>query len=305
MRLIERRRRAARMLLAPMVLVLLLVAGWPLLRTVWMSCATIPRAGDAPDIGVVASVGDVCAGWANYLVVLTDPNWWLALRNTLVFTAGSVVMETVFGIAIALALASAMPGRPLLRAAVLVPWAIPTTVSAQMWSWMLHDVFGVINRWLVAGGLLDDGIAWTAQPGLVMLTLIAVDVWKTTPFVALLVLAGLQSVPTDCYEAARIDGVSPWRVFRKVTLPLIAPAVAVAVIFRTLDALRSFDLMYVMTGQNVQTMTLSLYVRQWLVDFQQTGVGSASATLTFFLIALTALAMIRIGRVELVDRGIR
>lgn len=293
------------MLLAPMVLALVLVAGWPLLRTVWMSWATVPGTGDAHGIGGGAVVGAVSAGWVNYLVVLTDPNWWLALRNTFVFTAGSVAMETVLGIAIALALASAMPGRPLLRAAVLVPWAIPTTVSAQMWSWMLHDVFGVINRWLVAGGLIDDGIAWTAQPGLAMLTLIAVDVWKTTPFVALLVLAGLQSVPSDCYEAARIDGVSPWRVFRKVTLPLIAPAVAVAVIFRTLDALRSFDLMYVMTGQNVQTMTLSLYVRQWLVDFQQTGVGSASATLTFFLIALTALAMIRIGRVELVDRGVR
>lgn len=295
MRLIERRRRAARALLAPMVVVLVLIAGWPLVRTVWLSWSTTPGAGAATDPG----------GWANYLVVLTDPHWWLALRNTLVFTVGSVTLETVLGIAIALALASVMPGRTLLRAAVLVPWAIPTSVSAQMWSWMLHDVFGVINRGLVATGWIDDGIAWTAQPGLAMLTLIAVDVWKTTPFVALLVLAGLQSVPTDCYEAARIDGVPPWRVFRKVTLPLIAPAVAIAVIFRTLDALRSFDLMYVMTGQSAQTMTLSLYVRQWLVDFQQTGVGSASATLTFFLIALAALAMIRVGRVELVERGAR
>ncbi len=300
MRLIDRRRRAARGLLAPMLVVLLLIAGWPLVRTVWLS-------GRIEPTGIAAAgAGDPAASaglWHNYAVVLTDPNWWLALRNTLVFTVGSVALETLLGIAIALALASAMPGRPLLRAAVLVPWAIPTSVSAQMWSWMLNDVFGVINRTLVALSWIDDGIAWTAQPGLAMLTLVAVDVWKTTPFVALLVLAGLQSVPTDCYEAARLDGVSPWTVLRKVTLPLIAPAIAVAVIFRTLDALRSFDLMYVMTGQDVQTMTVSLYVRQWLVDFQQTGIGSASATLTFFLIALAALAMIRVGRVELVEGG--
>jgi trehalose/maltose transport system permease protein len=190
---------------------------------------------------------------------------------------------------------AAFPGRGLFRAAVLVPWAIPTVVSAKMWQWMLNDQFGVVNDALLRLGLVDTPIAWTADPDLALWSVIMVDVWKTTPFVALLVLAALQMLPRDCYEAAKIDGVHPVKVFFGVTLPLIKPALVVAVTFRLLDAFRVFDVVYVMTGNAEATKTMSVYARQQLVDFQDAGYGSAAATLLFMIIAvLTALYLVAV-----------
>ena len=139
----------------------------------------------------------------------------------MVFTICSVTIETILGLGIALALNAHFQGRGLLRAAVLIPWAIPTVVSAQMWSWMFNDVFGIINVILMTLGLIDQPIAWTASPDTALAAVIIVDVWKTTPFMALLILAGLQMLPSECYEAARVDGVHPLRVFWKITLPLL------------------------------------------------------------------------------------
>ena len=167
-------------------------------------------------------------------------------------------------------------GSPL-RAAMLVPWAIPTVVSAKMWSWMLHDQFGVVNHYLLQWGWIHAPIAWTADPSLSLFAIVLVDVWKTTPFMALLILAALQMVPADCYEAARVDGVPAFTVFRRITLPLISPGIAVAVVFRMLDALRVFDLIYVMTSNSRDTRSMSVFVREQLIDFQQTGYGSAAA----------------------------
>ena len=186
-----------------------------------------------------------------------------------------------------------------MRAAVLIPWAIPTIVSAKMWGWMLHDQFGVLNDILMGIGLLSQPVAWTADPQTAMWAVVMVDVWKTTPFMALLILAGLQMLPADCYEAARVDGVHPVKVFFKVTLPLIRPAIMVAVIFRALDALRIFDLIYVLTSNSSDTMSMSVYARQQLVDFQEVGYGSAASTLLFLVIAALTIATITLGKVRL------
>ena len=287
-RLTRQRLRSAWLFMAPMLIVLALVAGWPLLRTIWFGLTD-------------ASLSDLSAaefvGLLNYQYLLQDPDWWTAVRNTVVFATVSVALETILGLVIALALDAHFRGRGLLRAAVLIPWAIPTVVSAQMWAWMLNDVFGVINHVLLAIGLIDRPVAWTASPDTALIAVIMVDVWKTTPFMALLLLAGLQMLPQECYESARVDGVHPVKVFFKVTLPLLRPALMVAIIFRMLDALRIFDLIYVMTGNNRETMSMSVYARQQLVDFQDVGYGSAAATLLFLIIALFTVVYLTLGRV--------
>ena len=298
----RRRRRTAWQFLAPALLVLLLVAAWPLLRTIWFGF-TDARLGD---LG-----GASWIGLRNYLELrdgqwtglLADPSWWTAVRNTLVFTVASVTLETLFGLVIALVLNRSFPGRGWVRAAVLIPWAIPTIVSAQIWAWMLHDQFGVLNELLLRAGLLERPLAWTADPALSLASVIVVDVWKTTPFMALLMLAALQMLPRDCYEAARVDGIPPWSVFRHITLPLIAPALLVAVTFRALDALRIFDLIYVLTPNSPQTMSMSVYARQQLVDFQSVGYGSAASTLLFLTVALLSIAWLGWGRRQLEARA--
>jgi trehalose/maltose transport system permease protein len=275
--------RQAWWLLLPALLALALVAGWPLGRTVWFSLtdAHLARLAQWRFIGLENYLGEYG--------VLRDADWWHSVLNTLAFALLSVGLETVLGLAVALLLNHPSRLRTLLRAAMLVPWAIPTVVSARMWNWMLHDQFGIVNHYLQALGLIAAPLAWTADPELSLFTIVLVDVWKTTPFMALLILAALQMVPTECYEAARVDGVPPWRVFRRITLPLILPGVAVAVTFRLLDALRVFDLVYVMTSNSRDTKSMSVYVREQLIDFQQVGYGSAAATLLFLVIALATL----------------
>jgi trehalose/maltose transport system permease protein len=282
--------RSAWLFLTPLVVVLLFVAAWPLARTIWFSFtdARLDQLGEHAFIGV-----------DNYLVLAADPQWWRAVWNTVTFTVVSVGAETVLGTVIALTLHATFRGRGLLRAAVLVPWAIPTIVSAKMWAWMYHDQFGVINDLMLRLGLIAEPIAWTADPSLAMTAVILVDVWKTTPFMALLILAALQVVPTEIYEVAKIDGVHPVVVFFRVTLPLIWPALMVAVIFRTLDALRIFDLIYVLTSNSDDTMTMSIYARQHLIDFQDVGYGSAAATLLFMVVAATTVVVLTLGRVRL------
>jgi trehalose/maltose transport system permease protein len=287
-RLTRLRVRSAWLFMAPMLLVLVLVAGWPLLRTIWFGFTD----ANLSDMGAAEFVGLI-----NYYYLLQDPDWWNAVWNTFVFAAVSVTLETILGLGIALALDAHFRGRGLLRAAVLIPWAIPTVVSAQMWAWMFNDVFGVINYALLALGLIDQPIAWIASPDTALIAVIMVDVWKTTPFMALLLLAGLQMLPQECYESAKVDGVHPVKVFFKVTLPLLKPALMVAIIFRVLDAFRIFDLIYVMTGNNKDTMSMSVYARQQLVDFQDVGYGSAAATLLFLIIALFTAVYLTLGRV--------
>ncbi|TWA81782.1 carbohydrate ABC transporter membrane protein 1 (CUT1 family) [Azospirillum brasilense] len=291
--LMRQRRRAAWLFLLPMLIVLAGVAGWPLFRTVFFSFT---------DATLATLEGFQGVGLDNYLWLMRDPVWWRAVWNTLVFTVVSVGIETALGLGIALILNAHLPGRGLLRAAVLIPWAIPTVVSAQMWGWMFHDLYGVVNAILMGLGLIAEPRAWTADPDLALPVVIAVDVWKSTPFMALLILAALQMLPRDLYEAARVDGVHPVKVFVRITLPLIRPALMVAVLFRTLDALRVFDLMYVLTGNSRSTMSMSVYARQYLIDFQDVGYGSAAATLLVLVLAVATVLAVTLGRVR-VDAG--
>ncbi len=301
-RLTRGRIRAAWLFVTPMVLVLVLAAGWPLARTIWLSFT---------DAGLSDLESAEFIGFANYLEVvdgelygvLADPDWWNAVGNTLQFAAISVTLETVLGLSIALVINAKFPGRALVRAAVIVPWAIPTIVSAKMWGWMLNDQYGIINHMLLSLGLIAQPLAWTADPDLAMLSVVLADVWKTTPFMTLLILAALQMLPADCYEAARVDGIHPVRVFFKVTVPLIRPALTVAVVFRLLDALRIFDLVYVLTSNSKETMTMSVYARQQLVDFQEVGYGSAASTLLFFVVALSTALYLTLAKVRVDRRG--
>ncbi|WP_408022658.1 carbohydrate ABC transporter permease [Stappia albiluteola] len=290
--------RSAWMFLLPMIVVLALVAGWPLVRTIYFAFTD----ANLSDIGSYSFIG-----FANFLEyyegewfgLLVDTDWWRAVWNTLWFTVISVSIETVLGLVVALTLNAHFPGRGVLRAAILIPWAIPTIVSAKMWGWMLHDQFGILNDILLSLGLIAKPVAWTASPDTAMWAVIMVDVWKTTPFMALLILAALQILPSDCYEAAKVDGIHPVRVFFRVTLPLIRPALMVAIIFRALDALRIFDLIYVLTSNSRDTMSMSVYARQQLVDFQEVGYGSAAATALFLIIAVLIALTLTFGKVRL------
>ncbi|QOG06085.1 sugar ABC transporter permease [Aureimonas sp. OT7] len=299
----RKRRRAAWLFLAPMLLVLALVAAWPLAQTIRFSLtdASLSSLGTAEFIGFrnYLEYIDYGDGEGEWFGLLVDDEWWRAVRNTLWFTAISVSIETVLGTIFALVLNASFPGRGIVRAAVLIPWAIPTIVSAKLWAWMMNDQFGILNDMLLTVGLISAPVAWTASPDTALWAVIIVDVWKTTPFMALLILAGLQMVPGDVYEAARIDGVSPVKVFFKVTLPLIRPAILVAVIFRALDALRVFDLIYVLTPNNAETKTMSVFAQENLFQFDNFAYGSGASTLLFLVIALSTIAYIRLSRLNL------
>lgn len=290
--------RTAWLFLLPMLFVLTLVAGWPLLRTMWFSLT---------DAGLADFAAAEFVGLANYLDwdeerwygILAEADWWVAVGNTIRFAVLSVSAETILGLGIAMALNVDFPGKGLLRTAILVPWAIPTIVSARMWSWMLHDHFGIINDLLLRLSIISSPIPWTADPSTATWAVIFVDVWKTTPFMALLLLAGLQSLPGDCYESARVEGIKPLSVFWHVTLPLMWPIIVVAVIFRLLDALRIFDLIYILTAGSRETMSMSVYARQQLIDFQDVGYGSAASTMLFLIIAFLMIVYLRVTRVRL------
>ncbi len=294
--------KTAWLFLAPMVLLMLVVAVWPLMRSIWFSFTDI----NINDISAAEFVG-----WENYFGdygLFFNPNeeggfwagdWGISIRNTFSFAVVSVILETLTGLGVALLLNQEFKGRAFVRTAVLVPWAIPTIVSAKMWGWMLNDQFGVINTYLVGLGVISQKIAWTAEPTYALWTVVLVDVWKTTPFMALLILAALQTVPKDCYEAARVDGVHPLRVFWKITLPLIRQPLLVAIVFCLLDSLRVFDLIYVLTANGSTTISMSGFVRREMVEYGNMGYGSAASTSLFLIILLTAIIFLKLARVKL------
>jgi trehalose/maltose transport system permease protein len=295
--------RSAWIFLAPTLFILAVVAGWPLFRTIYFSFtnASLTSLGDAQFVGFKNYLSWVTlkSGRTVYSGLLADPAWWGAVSNTLKFTVFSVAIETTLGLIVALVLNAQFPGRGIVRAAILIPWAIPTIVSAKMWAWMLNDQFGILNDILLGLGLISQKIAWTANPDTAMIAVLIVDVWKTTPFMALLILAGLQMVPADIYEAAKIDGVNPIKVFWRLTLPLVRPAIMVAVIFRMLDAMRIFDLIYVLTPNNAKTKTMSVMARENLFDFDKFAYGATASTVLFLIIATVTVLYIWLGRVNL------
>jgi multiple sugar transport system substrate-binding protein len=219
-----------------------------------------------------------------------DGRWYRALVNTCVFTGASVAIETLLGLAFALVLHARLRAQGALRAAVLVPWALPTAVMALAWAWIFNDTFGVANDVLVRLHLVAHPIAWLGEPRFAMAAIVAADVWKTTPFVALVVLAGLQAIPEDVLEAARVDGASPPRRFLRVTLPLLAPSLAVAVLFRAVQAWGAFDVVYVMTGGGPggATETVSLYAYQSYFRYLDFRYGVTIALQSMLLMAAVA-----------------
>jgi trehalose/maltose transport system permease protein len=297
------RLRAAKWFLLPMLLALLLVAGWPLMRTIYFSLtnASLTDLYNAKFVWFnnYFKMTTLKSGKVLYGGLLMDPVWWNAVWNTVRFSVVSVTLETFFGLIVALVLNANFKGRGLVRAAILVPWAIPTIVSARMWSWMFHDQFGIINDMLLRLGLIAGPIAWTANADTAMLAVLIVDVWKTTPFMALLILAGLQTIPSDIYEAAKVDGVHPIKTFFRVTLPLVRPALMVAVIFRMLDAMRIFDLIYILTPNSSSTKTISVLSRENLIDFDKFALGSAQATMLFIMLTAMTVLYMWLGKVNL------
>lgn len=273
--------------LLPVLSTLLLVAGWPLARTALFSFTNLELLSLDEPLHYV---------WLrNYGTVLRDPQWWRSVGNTLLFTFFTVGLETTLGLAIAQVLQKKWKGRGWLRAVVLVPWAVPTVVSARMWAWMFHDLYGAINAFLLALGIIHSPVAWLAGDWSAFGALVVVDVWKATPFMALLLLAGLEAIPKDVFEAARLDSPSAARRYFSVTLPLLGPTLVVAVLFRSLDALRVFDVIYVLTGANPATSSMAIYARQRLMEFQEFGVGSAVSMIIFLFIGGLSVVYLRIA----------
>jgi len=236
-------------------------------------------------------------GLDNYRTLWHDTVFRDAVWETIKFTLITVSFEFVLGLIIALVVNSNFKGRGPMRAVMLVPWAIPTVVAAKMWQWMLDDVFGVVNDLGLKLHILSHSHAWISDPATSLASVSAVDIWKTTPFVALLLLAGLQVIPRDLYEAASVDGASQLQQFWRITLPLLRPAILVTLIFRTLDALRVFDVFYVFFGGRQDTQTMAIYAQSTIVGDGHVGYGAAISVAIFLIISLFVVIYMTFMRV--------
>jgi len=288
-RLQRKQTRLAWIMLAPALVVVALVALYPLGLTIYQSFTNKQFLAIEPTKWI---------GLENYRNLIHDTIFRDSIVTTVKFTVITVVFEFVLGMIIALVVNSNFKGRGVMRAVMLIPWAIPTVVSAQMWKWMYDDIFGVINDFGVRVHILNHSVAWISQPSTALASVAAVDIWKTTPFVALLLLAGLQVIPRDLYEAANVDGASQWEQFWHITLPLLRPAILVALIFRTLDALRVFDVFYVFFGSRVDTQTMAIYDQNTIVSVGNVGYGAAISVAIFLIIALFVVIYVTFIRVE-------
>lgn len=237
------------------------------------------------------------AGLSNFAQLVSDGVFWQDLGHTAYFTVVSVGLELVLGLAAALVLNRVLRGRTAMNSSLMVPWALPTVVAATMWSLLLNDRIGLLNSILERLGLMGEPIVWLG-PRLAMTSVILADVWKTTPFVAIILLAGLKSIPNQYYEAAALDGAGRWAVFRSITLPLLKPFIAIAVLFRTMDAFRVFDLIWVLTGGASRTETLSIYIYRVLFRYGDLGYGSTMTVALFAIVFALSLGLIRFMRIS-------
>jgi trehalose/maltose transport system permease protein len=285
----RRQTRLAWLLLLPSLAVVALVALYPLGKTIYQSFT---------DEEFLALEPTKWVGLQNYRDLIHDTFFRDAIWVTIKFTLITVTIEFALGLAIALTVNSKFKGRGLMRAIMLVPWAIPTVVAAQMWKWMLDDTFGVINDLGVRIHVLSHSQAWISDPSTALGAVCAVDIWKTTPFVALLLLAGLQVIPNDLYEAAEVDGASVLQQFWKITFPLLKPAILVTLIFRTLDALRVFDVFYVFFGNRPDTQTMAIYDQSTIVGDGHVGYGAAISVAIFLIIAIFVVIYVTVSRVR-------
>lgn len=275
----NREQRTGWILLAPAFLLLALVFAYPILRSFWLSVFT-------ENLGT--NLQPVFSGFNNYQRMVGDGRFWNTMWNTSVFTFFSVLFELILGMVFALILHQPFKGRGVVRTIAILPWALPTALIGLVWQWIFNDQFGVWNDILIRLGIIDQGINWLGDPLLAMMCVIAADVWKTTPFISILLLAGLQSISDDLYEAHSIDGATPWQNFTRITLPLLMPQILIAVLFRFAQAFGVFDLIQVMTagGPGGSTEVVSLYIYSTVMRYLDFGYGAALVVVTFLLLVL-------------------
>lgn len=291
--------RMAYLLLLPTLVLLALVVGFPLVLSAWQSLMQSGKGID-PATGLIIK-GDTFVGLQNYLDAFTGAGagagFWNAFWNTTLFTVIGVSIETVLGVAMALIMARAMRATGLVRASILVPWAIPTVVSALMWQ-LIFDANGIANR------LIGYQVLWTTEGWQAKAAVLIADIWKTAPYIGLLTLAGLQTIDTQVYEAAKVDGANRWQTFWRITLPLVRPVLVVAVLFRLLDAMRMFDLPYVLLGRLRSGQTLSMLATDAAskTDF---GAASAYSMVLFAYICLVAFLFVKLLGADVIGEGNR
>lgn len=283
-------RRLGYALVAPVVILLLLVTGYPLVYNLWNSFHNVVLSN--------AGAPQNFVGLRNYQELATATGFPQALARTLAFTAVSVVLETVAALGLALMLHRGFRGRGLMRAAILIPWAVPTVVSAMLWTTMFDQRSGFVDYVLGLLHLPGSNTTWLAGEWTAWAAILVADAWKNVPFIAIILLAGLQLIPGDVYEAARIDGATAWQSFRRMTLPLLRPALMVAVIFRTLQAFLVFDIIYIMTGGGPGTTTETLSYLNWQAFLVNTNFGYGGA----ISISLVVISLLIAGGIVLVMR---
>jgi multiple sugar transport system permease protein len=278
--------RTGWLFLTPALLLLGLVFVYPIGRAFWQSFFL-------QNLGT--QLQPIFTGFTNYQRMEGDGRFWQSLLNTLQFTAVSVTIELGLGLGVAMLLNQTFRGRGLVRTVALLPWALPTALIALAWTWIFNDEFGLLNDLLLRLGLIQTGINWLGDPNLALGAVIAADVWKTTPFISILLLAGLQSIPRDLYEAHAIDGATPWRSFREITVPLIMPQILIAALFRMAQAFGLFDLVAVMTGGGPagSTEMVSHYIYANVMRYLDFGYGAAMVVVTF-LILIVAIGLTQV-----------
>lgn len=285
-------RRLGYAFVAPVVVLLLAVTAYPLVYNLWNSFHAVNLAN--------ASEHHRFVGWSNYTKMFRSSEWVGALERTFGFTAVSVVFETVIALALALMLHHRFRGRGMLRAAVLIPWAVPTVVSATLWKTMFDPRAGFVDYLLAELHLPGSSTTWLAHTVTSWVTILVADAWRNVPFVAIILLAGLQVIPTEIYEAARIDGASSWQTFWRMTMPLLKPALVVALIFRTLQAFLVFDVIYIMSGGGPGTSTETVSFLNWQTFLVGTdfGYGGAQAIMLVVISLTIAALYVRAFRTE-------
>ena len=285
--------RAGRLFLVPALLIIAFVLLFPIIQTIVLSFGR-------NSISIFYDYE--FAGLANYQRLLKTPRFITSLNNTILFTAVTVPIELVVGIGLALVLNRQFRGKGLVRMAVLFPWALPTALNALMWRWMFNTEFGLFNSILTDTGLTVERVNWLGAIPTAMASMMFVSIWKTSSFMALLLLAGLQTIPDDLYEAGSVDGTNRWTAFRHLTLPLLRPAIMVSVLLRTMDAMRAFELPFNLTdgGPLTSTETLSLYSYRAIFQYVNFNLGSSAIIIQFIIIM--AISIVYIVTLRRADR---
>ena len=273
----KQEKRTGWLLISPALFIIALVFIYPILRAFSLSVFT-------QNLGT--QLQPIFSGLNNYQRILADGRFWQTLWNTTVFTSISIILELILGLFIALILNQSFKGRGFVRTTALIPWALPTAVMGLAWAWIFNDQYGVVNDILQRLNIINSPMTWLGEPSRAMFVLIIADVWKTTPFIAIILLAGLQSVSQDLYEAHAMDGANSIQSFYQITIPLITPQIIIALLFRFAQAFGIFDLVQVMTGGGPAgaTETVSVYIYATIRRYLDFGYGAALVVVTFLLL---------------------